>query len=270
MVSRGASGPLGSTRPLSASGLIRALRRPCVRAASALIVAAKRPPRELFLGYHYLRHNQRRQEHLATLGLPIHGKRVLEVGAGIGDHTSFFLDRGCSVIVTEPRSENLAVLRARYPELPVIQLDLDIASPARERDVDIVYCYGVLYHLSHPAEAIAYMASRTSGMLLLESCVAYGDEDALNPVGEAEDNPTQAVAGRGCRPTRRWVRDRLARHFPHVYATVTQPNHPEFPVDWTTAQTDGGLTRAIFVASRDPIPNELLTETLPLSQRRAP
>ena len=42
---------------------------------------------------HYLRHNQRLLEHLATLGLPIAGRTVLEVGAGIGDLTSFFLDR---------------------------------------------------------------------------------------------------------------------------------------------------------------------------------
>lgn len=35
----------------------------------------------------YLRHNARRQEHLATLGLDLGNKSVLEVGAGIGDHT---------------------------------------------------------------------------------------------------------------------------------------------------------------------------------------
>ncbi len=38
----------------------------------------------------YRRHNSRRLEHLATLGLDLAGRKVLEVGAGIGDHTSFF------------------------------------------------------------------------------------------------------------------------------------------------------------------------------------
>ncbi|MEG4231950.1 hypothetical protein QUA40_07545 [Microcoleus sp. Pol11C3] len=51
----------------------------------------------------YLRHNQRKLEHLASLGLDIVGKTVLELGAGIGDHTSFFRDRSCEVIVTEGR-----------------------------------------------------------------------------------------------------------------------------------------------------------------------
>src|ERR1700682_5619401 len=51
----------------------------------------------------YLRHNASRQEHLATLGLDLNNKSVLEVGAGIGDHTTFFLDRGCEVLCTAPR-----------------------------------------------------------------------------------------------------------------------------------------------------------------------
>jgi len=52
-----------------------------------------------------------------------------EVGAGIGDHTSFFLDRGCSVITTEGRPENLELLRQRYPQLDVRLLDLDNPEP---------------------------------------------------------------------------------------------------------------------------------------------
>lgn len=255
---------------LSARRLAQALRRPLVRAASALVVAAKRPPRDLFLGYHYLRHNQRRQEHLATLGLPIHGASVLEVGAGIGDHTTFFLDRGCRVTVTEPREENLAVLRARYPDVDVLALDLDDPRDGPLGTFDIVYCYGVLYHLSEPERAIAYMAERTRSILLLETCVSYGDGDELNPVPEAELNPTQSFAGRGCRPTRTWVRTRLTRHFQHVYMPVTQPNHPEFPLQWTTPPPDDRLVRAVFVASRERLGDPVFTDGLPTQQRRAP
>lgn len=38
----------------------------------------------------YLRDNQRRLEHLASLGLDIVGKTVLELGAGIGIIQAFF------------------------------------------------------------------------------------------------------------------------------------------------------------------------------------
>jgi hypothetical protein len=60
--------------------------------------------------------NARRREHLAGLGLPIAGRDVLEVGAGIGDLTSFFLDRGCSVASIEPRPENRACFASQYDE----------------------------------------------------------------------------------------------------------------------------------------------------------
>ena len=59
----------------------------------------------------YCRHNCRRQEHLATLGLELDSKSVLELGAGVGDHTTFFLDRGCTVTSVKPRIENYRLFR---------------------------------------------------------------------------------------------------------------------------------------------------------------
>src|SRR4051794_26482202 len=76
----------------------------------------KLTPKGSFWSPQYIRHNQRRQEHLASLGLEIAGRDVLEVGAGIGDHTSFFLDRGCRVTITDGRPKNVRLLRERYPD----------------------------------------------------------------------------------------------------------------------------------------------------------
>ncbi len=47
-------------------------------------------PLACFQSEHYQRHNEKRLEHLASLNLPIADSTVLEVGAGIGDHTGFF------------------------------------------------------------------------------------------------------------------------------------------------------------------------------------
>lgn len=156
----------------------------------------------------YLRHNARRQEHLATLGLDLGNKSVLEVGAGIGDHTQFFLDRGCKVLCTEPRGENLDVIRQRFgsnPNVTVDHLDLDGDLPAEAHQYDVVYCYGVLYHLSRPAEALAWMCDRAVDLLLLETCVSYSGEDEPFLVSERASSPSQAITGTGCRPSRVWV-----------------------------------------------------------------
>jgi len=225
-------------------------------------------PQEIFWSPHYLRHNQRRQEHLASLGLDLATQIVLEVGAGLGDHTSFFLDRGSSVIVSDAQEQNLDILRARYPELDIRRIDLDDPPPEPEV-VDIVYCYGTLYHLERPAEAIAWTARCAKKLLLVETCVAFGETDEIHPFGEQAGQPDNAVAGHGCRPTRAWVRRELSTSFPHVHCTVTQPWHEEFPLDWSNADLAGRpLIRAVFVASRSVLDNPMLVESIPVRQVR--
>jgi hypothetical protein len=223
-------------------------------------------PEDVFWSTHYLRHNQRRQEHLASLRLPLAGRSVLETGAGIGDHTSFFVDRGCSVVVTEAQEQNLAILRRRYPDLDVRQLDLD--APGREPiEVDVVYSYGTLYHLEHPAEAIAWLARCARELLVLETCVAAGERAELHRFEERPGAPENAIRGHGCRPTRSWVRGELAKAFAHVYMPVTQPWHEEFPLDWSDPELfQRPLIRSIFIAARSPIENALLSTTVPLTQ----
>lgn len=217
-----------------------------------------------FLHDLYQRHNRRRQEHLATLGLPLGGRTVLEVGAGIGDHTSFFLDRGCSVTVSDAREDLLGHVRTRYPQVRTVILDLDSKGPDTGLGVyDVVYAYGILYHLGQPARAIERLAALTGALLLVETCVSPGTGVDVGLLDENASDPTQAMHGTGCRPTRAWVMESLKRHFPHVYNTRSQPWHEEFPLDWSApAASSTGLYRSVFVASRSALTNDRLVEGL--------
>jgi ubiquinone/menaquinone biosynthesis C-methylase UbiE len=224
-------------------------------------------PLNVFQSDEYLRHNQRRLEHLASLGLDLLGKTVLELGAGIGDHTSFFLDRSCEVVAAEGRPQNFEILRARYPDIETIQLDLETPDLKINQQFDIVYCYGLLYHLQTPAQAIEFMARSCQKMLLLETCVSFGEEEAINLCKEVVDNPSQAISGNGCRPTRKWVYNQLKQHFEFLYMPITQPNHEQFPIDWTLSSSET-LVRSVFIASRQELNNLLLLEDIPLKQQR--
>jgi hypothetical protein len=218
-----------------------------------------------FVSPHYQRHNQRRQEHLASLNLPLARKTVLEIGAGIGDHTSFFLDRECTVTSSDGRIELLSILKQRFPESTTIAWDIETPPPGELWKSQIVYAYGILYHTSKPEIALENLASVCTEILLLETCVSYGDERLINLTSELIDDPTQALRGIGCRPTRPWVFEKLKSLFPFVYVTKTQPWHQEFPIDWTKPPLDeckGLLTRSIFVASRHEILNDKLSSSL--------
>ena len=153
---------------------------------------------DTFWADHYIHHNQRRQEHLASLGLPLARRRVLELGAGIGDHTTFFLDRECEICVTDGRAENVEFLRKRYHWMRVEMIDLEQPLTFRE-PFEVVYSYGLLYHLSDPASAIAKMASLCTDLLLLETCVSPGDGLAINPVSENQVDPSLTCSPKSAR-----------------------------------------------------------------------
>ena len=217
----------------------------------------------------YLRHNARRLEHLASLRIPVSGMSVLEVGAGIGDHSHYYIDRGCSITITDARDENISILKNRYPLSKVEFLDMEFPPEVEGAPFDVVHCYGLLYHLSNPSRALEFLSHSTSGIMLLETCVSFGEEERVYLTRESQSEPTQAYSGIGCRPTRSWLFRELRGLFEHVYVPVTQPCHEEFPIDWTNqAKHTAGLQRAVFVASRERIENELLEPSLVPRQRR--
>jgi SAM-dependent methyltransferase len=217
-------------------------------------------PESAFLSMHYLRHNARRLEHLASLGLPLHGRSVIEFGAGVGDHSAFYLDRGCTVTATDARAGNLALLHERLRDHPgvarlrTLQLDVDHAFEPPGR-FDIVRCYGLLYHLAEPAAALARMAACCGKLLLLETKADTHTEARLLTGGENASEVYHSFSDAYARPSRAWLAAELRRHFEHVAFTTTGPSHEEFPADHADlSAVPGGWPRTVLVASRTPLP----------------
>jgi FkbM family methyltransferase len=216
--------------------------------------------------------NARRLEHLAGMGLPIAGRDVLEVGAGVGDLTSFFLDRGCRVTAIEPRADNRAYFATQYGEpgtspterlliLPGDAWRLSVRGEVPPHSV--LFCYGVLYHLDRPLDALREMAASCTDLMVLETRVSYAADERLELEEEDGAHPTNAVSGTGCLPSRRWVYARLAELFAYVYMPLTQPAHPQFHLDWRGREPPPGRHRAIFVASRRELSNSVLHRGVP-------
>jgi hypothetical protein len=70
-----------------------------------------------------------------------------------------------------------------------------------------------------------------------------------------------------CRPTR--VAGASSRRCDRRYANLLSASEPEFPLDWATEPSAGTLTRAIYVAAREPLDNPLLSPTIPQQQQRS-
>ncbi len=207
-------------------------------------------------------------EHLASLQIDVSGCSVLDVGAGIGDFAPYYLERGSRVTLSDAREQNVAIAHSRFPQCEARVLDLETAT-ALGGEFDVIHCYGVLYHLSNPARAIDTLARHCKRFLLCECVVSQAEAggDPVHPLPENKGNPSQSFSGVGCRPDRAWLFAELRKHFPYVYTPVTQPNHPQYPIDWSVPLKSGN-NRSVFIASREPLQNPLLTTELPLRQCR--
>ncbi|MDA8087255.1 MAG: class I SAM-dependent methyltransferase, partial [Nitrospiraceae bacterium] len=184
--------------------------------------------------------NRARQDHLASLGLDLAGKSVLEVGAGVGWHAGFFEKLGCSALSTDARPGNVQEILRRYPGRRAEVADLSVSgSHDRFGKFDVVYCYGTLYHLKDPALCLKDLSNVCTGLMLLETCVNLSDNGSINLVGENRDNPNQSFEGLGCRPARDWIVAELKKYFPYVYVSVSQPDYMDFPLEWPVTLSPG-------------------------------
>jgi SAM-dependent methyltransferase len=199
--------------------------------------------------------NAARLEHLASLGLPLTQRSVLEVGAGVGHLTDFFASRGCRVVATEARPDNVDELRRRRPDVTVVQADVEESLEWLGR-FDVVFCYGLLYHLENPLRALRNMAEVCDDLLLIETIVC----DAQSPVLRLDDETkavNQALRGVAHRPSPSYIALALNRiGFDDVYGVARPPAHPEYEferVGDSSFTRDGRPLRAVFVASRRPL-----------------
>jgi 2-polyprenyl-3-methyl-5-hydroxy-6-metoxy-1,4-benzoquinol methylase len=260
-----------SLHPTAARWLQKLLRRrkdllpsPCRTGDSSQTAstAADHDPFAVFLTPEAHAINVARQAHLASLGLDLAHKQVLEVGAGIGLHTPFFLARGCEVLVTDGNPENVSEIRRRLPNVRSALLDLEQNGAIADLGTfDLVYCYGLLYHLRHPEAAIAQLAAVCRGQLLLETVVGLGRYPEVQLMRDFVSN-NQAVSGVGCRPTRPWIMQTLTRYFGYAYVTRTQPDYPDFTPDWIIPETRL-IYRGVFVGSKSPLSSSELLSELP-------
>jgi 2-polyprenyl-3-methyl-5-hydroxy-6-metoxy-1,4-benzoquinol methylase len=222
-----------------------------------------------FRNARYSRHNARRLEHLASLNLEVRNKSVLEFGAGIGDHSLFFLDRDCRVVSIEPREQNVACILHRH--------SIEANAFARDRHkiircsaeesfsflgdarFQIIYNYGLLYHLSDPEVFLRKSAPLCEGLYLLETAVS--DLLQINAIyTEDATNLTNSIGGFCRLLSREDIFGILRECLPFVYMPITQPAHEQFLCDWSIApRTALNRHRAIFIGSMMPLQNPMLS-----------
>ena len=106
------------------------------------------------------------------------GKRVLEIGCGIGTDTISFARHGAQVTAVELSTESLAVARKRAEvygfseQIDFVQANAEELTSVLPLDAyDLVYSFGVIHHTPDPAKAVAeirhYMSASSELRLMV-------------------------------------------------------------------------------------------------------
>ena len=102
--------------------------------------------------------NRARMAHLESLKIPMEGKSVLDVGCSVGHLAQFFVAKGCKIVCVDARSENITKLCRLYSNLEAHVVNVESEPLMRFGTFDIVFSYGLLYHLENPLAAFSQIA----------------------------------------------------------------------------------------------------------------
>ena len=197
-----------------------------------------------------------RLAHLASLDLPVEGRSVVDVGCGIGSLSGFFVERGCNVLCMDGRPGNIEELRRRYPDRRAEVVDVEGDELLAHGEFDVVFSYGLLYHLADPFGFLLRAGRICRELLILETCITDAEEPLVFLVSDPDD-PTMALRSLASRPSPAYVAAALrAAGFDHLYSPVSLPDHPDFRyrrLGDLAYFRDGRALRDVFVASRSPL-----------------
>lgn len=106
----------------------------------------------------------RLRDALTKAGISLAGKRVLDVGAGLGYFVERYVEWGAAQVTgVDITQASVETLRRRYPAHTFVQADISSAELTLAGDYDLVFAISVLYHIvdEHRFErALAHLCSR--------------------------------------------------------------------------------------------------------------
>lgn len=180
-------------------------------------------------------------------------RSAIDVGCGLGYFAGLLSSMGFDVVGLDGRSENADEAQRRFPKIRFHCLSAEDPEIVRLGLFDLVFCFGLVYHLENPFLAIRNLSMMTKRLLLVEGVMYPGDEPSMTLIDEGSSDD-QGLCHIAFYPTEACLVKMLYRAgFPCVYEVVKKPDHPDYH------ELPGHRrNRAIFSASRVPLDLSML------------
>ncbi len=211
----------------------------------------------VFDGKHYESLNASRgavvSELLSEISKPLGLQTAIDVGCGLGHFAGLLNGLGLRVIGVDGRQQNVEEAQRRFPQIVFQQCDAQDSALRGLGQFDLVFCFGLLYHLENPLLAIRHLHAMTTKLLLLEGVIFPG-EDPIMALVDEELHDDQGLNHIAFYPTEACLVKMLYRcGFSQAYGLARQPDHPDYH-----SSPDSRRVRTVLVASRSPIASKLL------------
>jgi SAM-dependent methyltransferase len=191
---------------------------------------------------------------IAELKPKLNLQTAIDVGCGLGYFSGFLKSHGLDVMGVDGRYQNVEEARRRNPGIRFHQYNAEDQSLTELGKFDLVFCFGLLYHLENPFLAIRNLLTITGRILLIESVIFPGEEPIMGLIDESE-HEDQGLNHVAFYPSEACLIKILYRvGLPCVYSLAQQPNHPEY------YQNPGSRrVRTMLVASTDALDSRKLS-----------
>jgi len=173
------------------------------------------------------------------------GKKILELGAGYGHISDFFLKLGADPLAVEGRSGNIHEGKVKHPGVNFVQMDLNKDFPGGIFDLSLNM--GLLYHLTNWKECLT-KTLQSSDLCVIETEVL--DSDEILEVNGADGAGGDQALDKDVRHFTAKLVEEVITTCGHEFEMVTEGLEvPHHTYNWKTGNTKNyvwGLRRFWF------------------------
>src|SRR5215467_1095135 len=153
---------------------------------------------------------------------------AVDAGCGVGFFSQTLAECGLNACGFDARAENVEEARGRFPGIPFEEADIEDLKIQQVGRFDLVLCFGLLYHLENPLQAIRNLRAITEKCLLLES-ICVPEERCTLLLRQEPRQDDQSLTELACYPSENSLVKMLYRAgFANVYRITLTPNHDDF------------------------------------------
>ena len=173
---------------------------------------------------------------------------AVDAGCGVGFFSQTLAECGLCTCGFDARAQNIEEARRRFPGIPFEQADVEAREISQLGRFDLVLCFGLLYHLENPLQAIRNLRAITDKCLVLESMCLPEDRCSLL-LRQDPRQDDQSLTEMSCYSSESSLIKMLYRSgFAKVYRVTPLPDHDDFRETREHTQR-----RTVLVASCAPI-----------------